>query len=267
MKRERTCSSIFLLSNCTQAFGLTQVQRRLINSTTPQLEWASCGDLELEEYEKTFLNISECAKLPVPLDYQDKCGEKIDLALIRIRATAQPSKGSVLLNPGGPGLSGIQFVTTAGKLYQEVLGGEYDLVSWDPRGTGRTIPFKCQKSKNTKSRRGINNPLPHDILPQQDLWGEVKGGTWDDFGNFAGDCETSMRKYGPHMGTVTAARDMLSIVDSLQEGGKLKYWGVSYGAILGQYFAALFPDQFDRMLLDSVPRLDDYLDGINKEAL
>lgn len=119
MKRERTCSSIFLLSNCTQAFGLTQVQRRLINSTTPQLEWASCGDLELEEYEKTFLNISECAKLPVPLDYQDKCGEKIDLALIRIRATAQPSKGSVLLNPGGPGLSGIQFDTTAGKLYQE----------------------------------------------------------------------------------------------------------------------------------------------------
>jgi hypothetical protein len=56
---------------------------------------------------------------------------------------------------------------------------------------------------------------------------------WDDFGTFASDCETSMRKYGPHMGTVTAARDMLSIVDSLQEGGKLKYWGMSYGAILG----------------------------------
>uniref|UniRef100_A0A8H7K6U8 Peptidase S33 tripeptidyl aminopeptidase-like C-terminal domain-containing protein n=1 Tax=Bionectria ochroleuca TaxID=29856 RepID=A0A8H7K6U8_BIOOC len=243
MRLETACSSIFLLCNFAQAFGLTQVQRRLINSTTPQLEWAPCGNLELEEYEKTFLNISECAKLPV------------------IKATAQPSKGSVLLNPGGPGLSGIQFVTTAGKLYQEVLGGEYDLVSWDPRGTGRTIPFTCQKSKTTKSRRGISNPLPHDILPQQDLWGEVKGGMWDDFGTFASDCETSMRKYGPHMGTVTAARDMLSIVDSLQEGGKLKYWGVSYGAILGQYFAALFPDRFDRMLLDSIPRLDDYLSG------
>ncbi|CAG9986664.1 unnamed protein product [Clonostachys byssicola] len=249
MRLKPACFIIFLLSNFTQAFWLTQVKKRLINSTTPQLEWAPCGNLELMECEKTYLNISECGKLPVPLDYQDKCGEQIDLALITIKATIQPYKGSVLLNLGGPGLSGIQFVTTIGKTYQ------------DESGTGRTIPFKCQKSESTKSRRGINYPLPHDILPQQDLWGEIKGGMWDDYGNFASDCETSMRKHGPHMGTVTAARDILSIVDDLQEGGQLKYWGISYGAILGQYFAAMFPDRFDRMLLDSIPRLDDYLSG------
>jgi pimeloyl-ACP methyl ester carboxylesterase len=82
---------------------------------------------------------------------------------------------------------------------------------------------------------------------------------WDSYDKFAGSCFESQNETGRFIGTAFTARDMLAIVDALEEDGKLWYWGISYGTILGQVFAAMFPDRVGRLLLDANLLADDYL--------
>lgn len=93
------------------------------------------------------------------------------------------------------------------------------------------------------------------------MWEVLHSKAWDDGKWFANACYESNKDIGRFLSTAFVARDMLRIVDALNEDGKLRFWGRSYSTDLGQTFAAMFPDRIDRMLLDSVHRSSDYMSG------
>ncbi|KAL9572234.1 hypothetical protein ACKAV7_003617 [Fusarium commune] len=227
-------------------------------SNKSAIKWAPC---ELDLGNETLDAMTEkldCALLTVPLDYTSmSTGETINLQLIRARAKKKPFKGSVLINPGGPGGSGVEHVAAAGPGYRDILGGHFDVIGFDPRGTGRTLPFICDVPDSANSsdfaRREFNT------LPLSDNWDSLKKDFWEEADALAEACYRDQGQNGRYIGTAFVARDMLSIVDALDQGPKLNYWGTSYGTVLGQVFASKFPDRVGRMLLDSNLLADDYL--------
>lgn len=128
-------------------------------------------------------------------------------------------------------------------------------------GTGRTIPFVCTPSSSAaaKVKRGQYN----FTIPQIDQYDELVKKFFKDGGIYAEECANTpgLEDVGPYIGTAFVARDMLSIVDALGEE-KLQYWGISYGTILGQTFAGMFPDRIGRFVLDSTFTFDDYHSGL-----
>tara|TARA_R110002003_G_scaffold534_23_gene20372 strand:- start:3645 stop:4856 length:1212 start_codon:yes stop_codon:yes gene_type:complete len=127
-------------------------------------------------------------------------------------------------------------------------------------GTGRTIPFACNpvNTTNSLSRRTANF-----TIPQNDMYAVLENKAWHDANLFVNACASTEGNddIARFMNTPFVARDMLAIVDALGEDGLLRFWGRSYSTVLGQTFAAMFPDRVGRILLDSVLRFDDYYSG------
>ncbi|WP_461120474.1 alpha/beta hydrolase [Saccharothrix stipae] len=201
------------------------------------VEWGACpaaaGPLDPRQ---------ECATLRVPLDYRKPGGERISLAVSRIR-TARPElrRGVLLLIPGGPGGAGLARPTTHGsRLPREVLD-RYDLVGFDPRGVGHSTPVSCDLEP-----RDIE---PTAFLPWPGPGGDVTG-TVERAKRVARACA---RNGGPVVGTITTrneARDVDRIRLALGES-RLSAWGTSYGTYVGAVYATMFPRRTDRFVLDS----------------
>ncbi|KAE8365932.1 Alpha/Beta hydrolase protein [Aspergillus caelatus] len=225
------------------------------------LNWAPCN-LDLPEGLEPASTVPvDCATLEVPLDYTNPDSKPLDLQLVKISASKEPVKGSIIFNPGGPGSSGIDelYLQGKGEVYRDLFGGHWNVVGFDARGTGHTIPFVCDVPhpgiKRSLSRRS------NETLPQADMYSLLKRKAWNDAKVLVDACYEDQQETGRFLGTTFVARDMLKIVDALNEDGKLRFWGRSYSTILGQTFAAMFPDRIDRMLLDSVVLNDDYHAG------
>jgi pimeloyl-ACP methyl ester carboxylesterase len=184
-----------------------------------------------------------CARLQVPLNYSDPGGRKITLALSEIPATAPAGQrqGVLLVNPGGPGAPGLPFAATTAAGLSPSVAADYDIVGFDPRGVGASVPaLSCDPSFFSKARRGY---VPAGAAAEQSLIGLAKA--------YAAGCE---RRFGwllPYMTTQDAARDMDSIRAALGQQ-QISYYGVSWGTYLGQVYATLFPQRVRRMVLDSV---------------
>jgi pimeloyl-ACP methyl ester carboxylesterase len=170
-------------------------------------------------------------------------------------------QGMLLTNPGGPGGAGVDFILTSGQsVLVPVVGTNFDIVSFDPRGMGRSIPIaNCSAgTTNSKLHRrayGLNGPS----LPQA-YW-DATFGSDKEFGAKCGAAIGGPEQAGPHMSTAVVARDMLSIVDAFAaaEPGKgvensslLNYWGFSYGTFLGETFASMYPDRVGRFAIDGM---------------
>lgn len=125
------------------------------------------------------------------------------------------------------------------------------------RGTGRTIPLKCPIIGEEQGQNGLHR-RDFNTLPQIDLWHYIKTKGWNDSGLQAEACYKANQDTGRFIGTTSIARDMMSIVDALDQGDKLNYWGISYGSVLGQVVASMFPQRMGRILLDSNLKADDY---------
>lgn len=136
------------------------------------------------------------------------------------------------------------------------MQGHYDLIGFDTRGTGKTIPFWCNVSAiaEKEAKRSAH-------LPQRDLVEYLKDGGWHKAQLFADQCYEDNRDTGIYVSSAFISRDMLAIVEALEEDGLLRFWGASYGSILGQTFASMFPDKVDRMFLESIMDPADYLSG------
>ena len=213
------------------------------------IEWEPCPELNEQIFTEIGLEGApfDCATLPVPLDYTDPKSEKLQLSLFRINATKEPVLGTVLYNPGGPGGTGAENLPYDGPRLMENMGGQFDMVSFDPRGTGNTIPFNCTPSDGSSLTKRDTGVLVSTNVTERFLHGG-----WDDAVFKADLCQATNNKTGRYLGTTFVARDMLQIVDGLGEDGMLRYYGWSYGSALGEYFAAMFPERVDRMLLDGV---------------
>ncbi|KAL8691914.1 MAG: hypothetical protein Q9224_004072 [Gallowayella concinna] len=198
-----------------------------------------------------------CGSLLVPLDYLNTSSDaSLKLDLVKISAVKEPKRGTILFNPGGPGGSGREsFVGSIAAALRVVTGGVYDLISFDPRGVGDTIPFSC--FTNDSSRRIYNVKAPMFLNSSDTAIGAI----WAARKTLVRSCLENAKDRGELVGTGYVARDMMQIVDALNEGGLLNYMGVSYGTLLGSTVAAMFPDRMGKLVLDAVINPRDYYAG------
>ncbi|KAJ9611973.1 hypothetical protein H2200_003568 [Cladophialophora chaetospira] len=210
----------------------------------------------------------ECAHLSVPLDYtdQDPDSEQLTLDLFRVTATQEPVLGTVIMNFGGPGGTAGENLPVWATQAQEYIGPQWNVLSWDPRGTGNTIPFRCDVEavlggNMTPTKRDIGNLVTTNVTEA------FLNGGWDLAGEVADYCAAQASDVGTLIGTAFTARDMINIVDALEEDGLLRYYGWSYGTALGSYAAAMFPERVERMVLDGNVNPHDYQAGHYGEYL
>ncbi|KIW20228.1 hypothetical protein PV08_00803 [Exophiala spinifera] len=200
----------------------------------------------------------QCAKLNVPLDYTRLDSENLTLTLVRVDAVKKPARGSIIFNPGGPGGSGVQTVIANAKSWLILTGGHYNLLGelmlTISRGVNNTLPFSCDIPGDTCKTMSPACPLANasDVAIGQ---------------RFAASGVRSLRcldrtqDTGSLLGTAFVARDMVRIIDALNEDGLLRYYGFSWGTILGATFAAMFPDRVDKMVLDGNVNVHEYYSG------
>ncbi len=197
---------------------------------TDRLQWSHCEEAASPAG-------FECAKMPVPLDYNKPQGEKLDIALIRVKAKDSAQRlGSLIFNFGGPGGSGVSTLLNAAQAFS-ALNRRYDLVSFDPRGVDRSSGIKCLDGPQMD--RYLANEPGDTAAEEQRL-----------VTDFAKGCERNAKKILPYVGTVNAARDLESLRTALGDP-RLNYFGFSYGTHLGSVYATLFPKNVGRMVLDA----------------
>ncbi|MFF4528033.1 alpha/beta hydrolase [Streptomyces sp. NPDC001407] len=184
----------------------------------------------------------ECATLKAPLDYAAPKGETIDIAMIRAKATDPAHRiGSLVFNFGGPGGSGVTTLPAFADDYKK-LRTRYDLVSFDPRGVGRSSGVTCLSDKE------LDAYYAADVTPDTK---QKEKALVDRVAGYAAACAKHSGKVLPYVGTTNAARDMDLMRQALGEE-KLHYFGVSYGTELGGVYAHLFPARVGRALFDGV---------------
>ncbi len=205
-----------------------------------RLTWHRCPEVTIGAPSPGRL---QCASLQVPLNYADPGGRKITLALSEVPATSPPAQrqGVLLVNPGGPGASGLSMAATVAAGLAPSVARQYDIVGFDTRGVGASRPaLSCEPGFFARPRPPYR---PANAAAEQVLVDRAK--------QYAAACE---QRYGwllPYMTTEDLARDMDSIRAALGQG-QISYYGVSYGTYLGQVYATLFPHRVRRMVLDSV---------------
>ncbi len=206
--------------------------------TPPPIRWGRCTNPTLK------LIGARCGKVTVPLNYRRPHGRKIKLAISRLRHTSSRKAylGVVLVNPGGPGGSGLvmSYLGYPGIIPGKV-SGRYDWIGWDPRGVGASTPRLSCNSKYF----GYNRP---NYVPRasgvEATWLQRTRG-------YAAACRRSAgaRLLG-HVKTIDTVKDMESIRRALKRQ-KINYYGFSYGTYLGQVYATLHPRRVRRFVFDS----------------
>lgn len=183
-----------------------------------------------------------CASLSVPLNYSKPSGRKITIALSEIPATAPASKrqGILLVNPGGPGASGLSLASFVAQGLQPSVASEYDIIGFDTRGVGASVPaLHCDPAFFSRERPAY---VPRSAAAEKVLIGRAKA--------YAAGCRKRFGWLLPYMTTANIARDMDQIRAAMGQS-KLSYFAYSYGTYIGQVYATLFPHRVYRMVLDS----------------
>ncbi|WP_328927059.1 alpha/beta hydrolase [Streptomyces sp. NBC_00190] len=195
-----------------------------------RIRWGDCP-------EKRVPAGMRCGTVRVPLDYAAPAKGAVEIALARIPAS-DPDKrlGSLLLNYGGPGGPGIAGLAADPKAFAD-LGERYDLVAFDPRGVGHSEPVSCGGSQQ------VSDEAQADAAAQLAALRAV-----------VRRCELASGPVLPHIGTVNVSRDM-DVLRQVLGDRKLNYFGFSYGTRLGAVYAAQFPGNTGRMVLDGVDTL------------
>ncbi|HEY3737540.1 MAG TPA: alpha/beta hydrolase [Jatrophihabitans sp.] len=203
-----------------------------------------------------------CAQLPVPLNYTDASGRSINLQLLRIHDKDATPIGSLLVNPGGPGASGIELALGILSELDPSLLKNFDIIGFDPRGVGLSSPINCI-SNSLKDQYNAYSP---DVRQQADFDQAKKLAK-----QVADGCAS---KYGtslPFINTVNTARDMDLIRQAVGDE-RMNYLGFSYGTELGSVYAHLFPGKVRVAVLDGavdpltddIQQFADQLDGFEK---
>ena len=192
------------------------------------LAWSGCGS-------------NQCAKLTVPIDYAHPEGGTLQLSVLKV-PTTDPSKriGSLVVNPGGPGGSGVFYAAEA--QFTDQVRAAYDVVGFDPRGVGSSSPVKCLSDRQLDSFLG-SDPTPDNVTQEQQLADGAKA--------FADSCKANGGPLLGHVSTIEAAKDM-DVLRAALGDTKLNYLGKSYGTFLGATYADLFPKKVGRFVLDGV---------------
>ncbi len=192
------------------------------------ISWEECGDLQ-------------CGTVTVPIDYREPTGATIDLALNKI-AALDPSNaiGPLVVNPGGPGAPGTDYAEQASLVFRSQLLDRFDVIGFDPRGTGESDPVDCLTDDE------LSAYLASDPDPDDAVEGAAYAASLDRF--FDGCVARSDSLIG-HVTTTETARD-LDVIRAALGQPTLTYFGASYGTKLGATYAELFPAKVGRLVLD-----------------
>ena len=193
------------------------------------LAWSGCGDG------------FQCSTLQVPLDYHHPEGRRLDIAVIRLPA-ADPARriGSLVINPGGPGGSGLDYARYARQSFTQNVRDRFDIVGFDPRGVGKSSPLHCVS--------GAQLDRYFHVDPSPDNQAEVDEVVATDK-MLADGCFRDDPGLVRHMSTLEEARDM-DILRAALGDAKLTYLGKSYGTYLGAKYAQQFPTHIRALVLD-----------------
>jgi pimeloyl-ACP methyl ester carboxylesterase len=220
------------------------------------LHWGQCPSAEVSGAPDA--GKLRCSSLRVPLNYQQPSGAAISIVVSELPATAPASKqqGVLLVNPGGPGASGLSLAGEVAGVLSPSVASEYDIIGFDTRGVGSSDPsLHCEPSFFSRPRPEYD---PANAQAEQVLINRAK--------TYAADCEKKFGWLLPYMTSQDNARDMDSIRAALG-AAKISYLGYSYGTYLGQVYASMFPARIRRMVLDSVvdPAGAWYQDNIDQD--
>ncbi|AQZ62010.1 proteinase (secreted protein) [[Actinomadura] parvosata subsp. kistnae] len=195
----------------------------------PTITWAPCPE------DTT----AECGTLKVPVDWDAPGGATIDLAVARRKAAGPAARvGSLVVNPGGPGASGVDFVVHGSGYFSAELRGRFDVVGFDPRGVGRSHPVVCSAA--------LVRERPHPFIENQ-----TDMDAWVSFNQrLRQDCRARTGPLYDHVSSLDVARDVDALRAALGEA-KLTYYGVSHGTLIGQAYAERFPGKVRALVLDS----------------
>ena len=194
--------------------------------TPSPFQWKKCGQR------------IDCATLAVPLDYANPGnGEVINLKVKR-RTASGSSLGPLLVNPGGPGVPGTVMVDQAQDYFGTRLLDRFDLIAWDPRGTGDSEGMKCLDDVDAFLAL---DPTPDDQAERDAITAADQA--------FADGCKRNNARVLPFIGTESSARDIDQIRLALGVN-KITFLGFSYGSELGAIYATLFPTSLRTMVID-----------------
>jgi len=202
----------------------------------PPIPWGTCPTNSLRNAG------AQCGLLTVPLDYANPSGTKIQLMVSRIahKTSDADYQGVMLVNPGGPGGSGLG-LARLGEFVPNNAGDPYDWIGFDPRGVGRSVPsLSCDGDYFAPGR-------PYYVPETPDL----RRRWWDKTRQYARDCGAAAAALLAHTKTTDWVADMESIRKALG-ADKINYYGFSYGTYLGQVYSTLHPDRVRRMVFDGV---------------
>lgn len=203
------------------------------------VDWGPCPK-DFDYYNKDI--DYECGTVEVPVDYDHPNDDVIDIYMIKEPALRPHPQGSLFINPGGPGSSGVDFIVDgAGTFVSKDVREEFDLIGFDPRGVGRSDPIYCLDDKQLEASLAASYPLTEQGVEQ-------------DVADFAAYGKACM-KHSPQMtqfaDTYSTARDLDIMRDAVGDA-KLTFLGYSYGSYMGQVYADQFPKRVGRMVLDGV---------------
>ena len=221
-------TTALLLSACSSEAIIEKPLSDLATYENQKLDWSTC----YEDFE--------CADLRVPIDYADLTVGSFKIALLRYKAQDQKNRiGSLIVNPGGPGGSGVDYAYNAEYIFDPDVLDRFDIVGFDPRGVDRSAPIKCLNEQETDAAYAADAKLD----TESELTEAIA-----DAKEFIDKCQ-SANKYLTHYSTAEAARDM-DILRAALGDEKLNYLGKSYGTYLGTLYAQFFPEKVGRMVLD-----------------
>ena len=198
------------------------------------IRWSDCG------------KGLQCASVLAPLDYAEPDREAITLAVAKRPASAGPPAGSLFINPGGPGGSGTEYVG----FFEEKGLERFDVVGWDPRGTGSSTPVRCANGKAMDAYTSV------DISPDDAQEQRALIDAQIDFGR---GCLKRSGELLEHISTTETVRD-LDLLRHLVGDEKLTYFGSSYGTKIGALYAQLYPRTVGRLVLDGAVNITDSKD-------
>jgi pimeloyl-ACP methyl ester carboxylesterase len=191
------------------------------------LSWENCG------------GGFQCASLTVPLDYANPYAQAISISIIRLEAKNN-TLGSLVLNPGGPGGSGIQYTRAAEYVVSDVIRENFDIVGFDPRGVGESSPIECIDDSTTDLYIALDGTPDNAAEVSETIAMLTK---------FGQDCILNSGDLVGFIDTVSASKD-IDILRAALGDEQLNWLGKSYGTFLGATYADLFPQNVGRMLLD-----------------
>ena len=187
----------------------------------------------------------QCATLTVPVDYTNPGGEQVGLAVSRLRATDPARRrGSLVFNFGGPGDPGSETLPTFAAAIPSAVRARYDLVSFDPRGTGKSRPVECVDDAQADRLNAVD-PTPNSDADLRSFY----DGTHEPV-DLVAQCVARNGAWLAQVGSRNVARDLDRLRTALGDD-TLSYVGFSYGTVIGAVYAQMFPDRVGRMVLDS----------------